>query len=88
VRRVKRSIGHFRAKQGPVDPLWVFGGHTIAHRTSAGKVPFSAAAASCGWCAWTSIWYGRTWVTTIKSTVDGLIYALLTAAISCWLWPR
>ena len=35
-----------------------------------------------------SIWYGRAWSTTIKSTVDGLIYALLTGAIFCWFWPR
>ena len=35
-----------------------------------------------------SIWYGRSWVTTIKSTVDGLIYALLTAGTFGWLWPR
>lgn len=35
-----------------------------------------------------SIWYHRAWVTTIKSTVDGLIYALLTAGTFGWLWPR
>jgi hypothetical protein len=35
-----------------------------------------------------SIWYQRPWVTTIKSTVDGLIYALLTAGTFGWLWPR
>ncbi|MGH7594486.1 MAG: hypothetical protein ACRELE_11655 [Gemmatimonadales bacterium] len=35
-----------------------------------------------------SIWYGRRWSTTIKVTVDGLIYALLTAAIFAWMWPR
>jgi len=35
-----------------------------------------------------SIWYHRAWMTTIKATVDGLIYALLTAAIFGWLWPR
>jgi hypothetical protein len=35
-----------------------------------------------------SIWYRRAWVTTIKSTVDGLIYALLTAGTFGWLWPR
>jgi len=35
-----------------------------------------------------SIWYGRSWSTTIKSTVDGLIYALLTAGTFGWLWPR
>jgi len=35
-----------------------------------------------------SIWYGRSWSTTIKATVDGLIYALLTAGVFGWLWPR
>jgi hypothetical protein len=35
-----------------------------------------------------SIWYRRSWSTTIKSTVDGLIYALLTAGAFGWLWPR
>ncbi len=35
-----------------------------------------------------SIWYGRSWNTTIKSTVDGLIYALLTAGTFGWLWLR
>lgn len=35
-----------------------------------------------------SIWYKRAWSTTIKATVDGLIYALLTAGVFGWLWPR
>jgi hypothetical protein len=35
-----------------------------------------------------SIWYRRSWSTTIKATVDGLIYSFITAAIFCWLWPR
>ena len=35
-----------------------------------------------------SIWYGRSWITTIKSNVDGLLYALLTAGTFGWLWPR
>ena len=35
-----------------------------------------------------SIWYGRSWITTIKSTVDGLVYALITAGAFGWLWPR
>jgi hypothetical protein len=35
-----------------------------------------------------SIWYRRAWSITIKSTVDGLIYALLTAGTFGWLWPR
>ena len=35
-----------------------------------------------------SIWYHRAWSTTIKSTIDGLVYALLTAGTFGWLWPR
>ena len=35
-----------------------------------------------------AIWYARSWSTTAKATFDGLIYALLTAAIFGWLWPR
>ena len=35
-----------------------------------------------------SIWYRRAWSTTFRSTVDGLIYALLTAGTFGWLWPR
>lgn len=35
-----------------------------------------------------SIWYYRSWATTIKLTVDGLIYGLLTAGTFGWLWPH
>jgi hypothetical protein len=35
----------------------------------------------------TSIWYKRAWSTTVKSTVDGLVYGLLTAGVFGWLWP-
>jgi hypothetical protein len=35
-----------------------------------------------------SIWYRRSWGTTFKATVDGLIYAALTAGVFGWLWPR
>lgn len=35
-----------------------------------------------------SIWYRRAWSTTIKATIDGLIYASLTAGTFGWLWPR
>ena len=35
-----------------------------------------------------SIWYRRAWLTTIKATVDGLLYALLTAGVFAWLWPH
>lgn len=35
-----------------------------------------------------SIWYRRAWSTTIKATVDGLIYGMLTAGAMGWLWPK
>lgn len=35
-----------------------------------------------------SIWYRRSWNTTIKTTIDGLIYAFLMAGVFGWLWPR
>ena len=34
-----------------------------------------------------SIWYRRSWGTTIRSTIDGLIYATLVAGTFGWLWP-
>ena len=34
------------------------------------------------------IWKGQTWSSTIKEVFDGLVYALLTAGIFGWLWPR
>ena len=35
-----------------------------------------------------SIWYSRSWTTTLKDVVDGLIYGLLTAGTFGWLWPH
>jgi hypothetical protein len=35
-----------------------------------------------------SIWYRKSWATTAKSMVDGLIYGLLTGGAFGWLWPR
>jgi hypothetical protein len=34
-----------------------------------------------------SIWYHRPWSTTVKHTLDGLIYGLLTGGVFGWLWP-
>jgi hypothetical protein len=51
----------------------------------------AGAAAFIGYAAalWPmSIWYRRSWTTTIKSTIDGLVYALLTAGVFGWLWPH
>jgi len=33
-----------------------------------------------------SIWYHRKWSTSIKNTIDGLIYGLLTGGVFGWLW--
>jgi hypothetical protein len=35
-----------------------------------------------------SIWYSKAWGTTLRSTLDGLVYALLSAGVFGWLWPR
>ena len=35
-----------------------------------------------------TIWYSRSMSITVKSTIDGLIYALLAAGTFGWLWPR
>jgi hypothetical protein len=35
-----------------------------------------------------SIWYRRSWATTLKSIFDGLIYAVVTGAALAWLWPK
>lgn len=35
-----------------------------------------------------SIWYHRPWRTTLKGTVDGLIYGMATGGVFVWLWPR
>ena len=37
------------------------------------------------WQDW--IWYSRSFGSRLKSTLDGLIYALLTGGIFGWLWP-
>jgi Flp pilus assembly protein TadB len=35
-----------------------------------------------------SIWYKQKWSTTIKNTIDGLVYGCLTAGVFGWLWPK
>ncbi len=58
-------------------------GHAVFH-----TVGLFALAAYC-FALWPlSIWYGRSWGISAKSTVDGLIYAAATAFIFMWLWPR
>jgi hypothetical protein len=35
-----------------------------------------------------SIWYKRSWATTLRYTVDGLIYGVLTGVAFQFLWPK
>jgi hypothetical protein len=35
-----------------------------------------------------SIWYKKSWRSTIKSMIDGLVYGLLTGGTFGWLWPN
>jgi len=34
-----------------------------------------------------TIWFRRSWSRTVKNTLDGLMYGLLTAGVFGWLWP-
>jgi hypothetical protein len=34
-----------------------------------------------------TIWYSRSVATTLRSTIDGLIYAAITAATLAYFWP-
>lgn len=38
------------------------------------------------WQMW--IWYWRSAMLTLKSSLDGVIYALITAGVFVWLWPH
>jgi hypothetical protein len=35
-----------------------------------------------------SIWYRKSWGTTVRSMIDGLIFGLITAGAFGWLWPK
>jgi hypothetical protein len=35
-----------------------------------------------------SIWWGKSWGSTLRGVFDALIYALVTAGVMGWLWPR
>ena len=66
-----------RALTAGTDYLQVFRvAGTVAFLTYAGAEPVE------------SIWKGRRWSTTLKNVLDGLAYALLTAGMFGWLWPR
>lgn len=61
------------------------GTHYLGVFRVVGAVTFLAYAAA----QWPqSIWMRRKWSTTVKCTIDGLAYALVTAGTFAWLWPR
>ena len=69
----------------------------LAHEAIAAGAPYPAVfkficvAALMGYSlghAHQSIWYRQKWRTTVNYFIDGLIYALLTAGVFGWLWPR
>ena len=35
-----------------------------------------------------SIWFRKSGGTTLRSTIDGLVYGLLTGGVFGWLWPK
>ncbi len=52
---------------------------------------FAGATAFCSYALalWQMhIWYNRSLRTTIVATIDGLIYAMVTAGTFGWLWPK
>lgn len=48
----------------------------------------AAILAYCGALFPQSIWWGKPWSITVKDTIDGIVYGLLTAAVFGWLWPQ
>ena len=68
------------------------GGRTVAPGTAFLQVfRVIATVASLGYGAahvQESIWSGRSWAVTLKHLFDSLVYAVLTAAIFGWLWPK
>jgi hypothetical protein len=73
-----------------------FAGYLSFHALPAGAVArhvvrFAGLAAFLGYAPalWQmSIWYRRSWVTTLKVTIDGAVFAAVTAATFAWLWPK
>ena len=52
---------------------------------------FAGASAFSGYSlaqAQQSIWYKRSWGTTFRNMLDGLLYGLLTGGVFGWLWPH
>lgn len=52
------------------------------------RFPSTVAFAGYALALWQhTIWYKRSWLATLRSTIDGFIYAVLTGGAFVWLWP-
>jgi hypothetical protein len=60
----------------------------LPYRTVARVVGSIAVLAYCAAIVPNAIWWGRSWSSTFKDIVDGILYALLTGGMFGWLWPR
>lgn len=74
----------------------VFAAYLTGHIVAAGAnyatvFRFAGTVAFCGYglaLLQNSIWYKRNWAATLKSVFDAAVYALVTAGVFGWLWPR
>lgn len=70
------------AVAGPIVPI---GAKYMVVFHTVGLVAFAAYALAM---VQDSIWFHRSWATTARFTIDGLVYALLTAGSFAALWPQ
>jgi hypothetical protein len=69
----------------------IAGGALAPNAPFASVFHFAAVTAFAGYglALWQdTIWYHRAWTTTLKYSIDSLVYALLTGGIFGWLWPK
>ena len=89
---------------GPIFALWfaycvvvsVFGGY-VAGRALGPGAPYlevfrfvgTVGFVGYGLALWqNSIWFKKSWGTTLLANIDGLVYGMLTAGTFGWLWPK
>jgi hypothetical protein len=66
--------------------------HTLSYQSS--PILAMRITATVAFCAYAygnfsdSIWKGQPWSNTIRGLIDGLVYAVVTGAAFCLLWPK
>ena len=69
----------------------------VAGRTLAPGADYLSVFRIAGVAAWMAygmavipeaVWFGRPWSSIVKNLFDALVFALLTAGVFGWLWPR